>query len=363
MAKHFPPISYNEYLKVPELVSLQSRRSAQFGRPAHDETLFIIVHQTYELWFKQILTELNSAIEIFRQPLIDESAMGSAVARLQRVVSVQRLLLEQITVLETMTPLDFLEFREFIYPASGFQSAQFREIENKLGLQRTERLDFNAQPYLAYVDPAERERLVESERTPSLFDLLESWLARTPFLESENFEFWAEYRRAVARMFDRDRGVVEGNPLLNAVERERNVAELSAHEKTFDALFDPVVYEQARAEGQWRFSHRAIRACLLIQLYRNQPILHLPHLLLTALQDIDEGFTQWRYRHALMAHRMLGAKIGTGGSSGASYLRAATEKHRIYLDLFSLATYLIPRSELPALPPEARKQLGFYHGA
>ena len=358
MSKH-PPVSYVDYLRIPEILSLQKRKSEEYGKPAHDEMLFIVVHQTYELWFKQILTELDSALEIFSHDRIDEGAMATAVARLKRIASIQRLLLEQVTVLETMTPLDFLEFRGYLYPASGFQSAQFREIENKLGLKRAARLDYNSKPYVAALSDDERAKIESVEAAPSFFDRLEAWLARTPFVDTQDFQFWHAYRGAVGRMFERDRETVETNPLLGPADRERNLKSIAAHEATFEALFDDAKFEASRAAGQWRFSHRAVRAALLIQLYRDQPILHMPHLLLTALQDIDENFTQWRYRHALMAHRMLGGKIGTGGSAGADYLRAATEKHRIYTDLFNLATFFIPRSELPPLPPAAKRQLGF----
>ncbi|RYZ69106.1 MAG: tryptophan 2,3-dioxygenase, partial [Proteobacteria bacterium] len=116
--KPYPPIGYMDYLKINELLELQTKRSDSYGTPGHDEMLFIIVHQTYELWFKQILTELDSVLVIFNQKSIDEEDMGKAVGRLQRIVEVQKLLVAQVTVLETMTPLDFLDFREALYPAS-----------------------------------------------------------------------------------------------------------------------------------------------------------------------------------------------------------------------------------------------------
>jgi len=106
-------------------------------------------------------------------------------------------------------------------------------------------------------------------------------------------------------------------------------------------------------------SLKAVQASLLIQLYRQEPILQMPHRLLQALVNLDEHMTQWRYRHALMAHRMLGRKIGTGGSSGHDYLKSATEQHKIFSDFFNLTTFLIPRSMIPTLPEEIKNKMRF----
>src|SRR2546423_742318 len=121
------PLSYNQYLRVPELIGLQSCLSD----PAqHDELLFITIHQTYELWFKQVLHELDAALV-----LIDEERAFAAALALQRVVEIEKVLVAQIHILETMTPISFLGFRDQLNPASGFQSMQFREIEFTSGLK------------------------------------------------------------------------------------------------------------------------------------------------------------------------------------------------------------------------------------
>jgi tryptophan 2,3-dioxygenase len=361
MSKPYPPVGYTQYLKVDELLKLQEKRSDSFGQPAHEEMLFIIIHQTYELWFKQILTELDSVMEIFGHASIDEEDMGTAVARLKRIAEIWKLLVAQVTVLETMTPLDFLDFREFLYPASGFQSMQNRMIENKLGLQRETRLQYNSMPYTAFVTPEEKKKLETGEGEKSLFVLLDDWLARTPFLQTGSFDFWKSYQEAVTQLFKEDREVIRKHTILSPEEKERNLKQIDANEETFAALFDETKYAEVIREGRARLSYRAMHAVLLIQLYRDQPVLQLPFQLITALQDIDELMTTWRYRHSLMAHRMLGRKIGTGGSSGADYLKAATDKHRVFNDLFNLATFFIPRSKLPTLSPEMKEQLGFHY--
>ncbi len=127
------PLYYGEYLQLDALLSAQRLESARDGPPVHDEMLFVIVHQAYELWFKQVLWELDEVRAIFAHERVDESDMGRVVALLHRIIEIQKVLLQQISVLETMTPLDFLEFRDHLFPASGFQSAQFRMVENKLG--------------------------------------------------------------------------------------------------------------------------------------------------------------------------------------------------------------------------------------
>ncbi len=361
--KPYPPVSYSEYLKIDKLLNLQDKRSDQFGVEAHDEMLFIITHQTYELWFKQILTELDSVLEVFAQPKISENSMGTAVSRVHRVIEIQKLLIQQITVMETMTPLDFLDFRDMLYPASGFQSAQNRLLENKLGLKLDQRLTYNSTHYRSYLSEDEQKRALASEQSLSLFDSVDRWLARTPFLRVDEFDFWREYRRTVEAIFADDRTTVIQHPSLQEAEKQRNLKEIDSSFEVFRALFDEEKFEDLRAQGHFRLSYKALHAALLIQLYRDQPVFNLPFQLIAALQDLDELMTTWRYRHSLLAHRMLGRKIGTGGSSGAQYLKDATEKHRIFSDFFNLATFLIPRSQRPELPVRVREKLGFFYSA
>ena len=360
MAKPYPQIGYSEYLKVPELLKQQKLRSEEFGRPAHDEMLFIITHQTYELWFKQILTELDSVLAVFREEPLREIDMGHAVSRLQRITEIQKLLIQQVNVIETMTPLEFLDFRDMLYPASGFQSTQNRMIENKLGLKIESRVTYNELHYHSYVEGDDRSKMIASQNEVSLFDRVDAWLSRTPFLKTGEFDFWKHYRSAVETMLAEDRATVQAHTILTEEQKNKNLAEIDSTATMFESLFDETKYEKLREEGQFRLTYRALHAALLIQLYRDQPVFNLPFQLLAALQDIDELMTTWRYRHALMAHRMLGRKIGTGGSSGSQYLKAATDKHRIFADFFNLATFLIPRSKLPELPAETRTKLGFF---
>ncbi len=337
------PVHYSKYLELERLLSSQNRESEKKGKPAHDEMLFIVVHQVYELWFKQILFEIDSILEMFGKHRIDEQEIGVAVARLERVIEIEKILIEQLRVLETMTPLDFLEFRDLLVPVSGFQSQQFRELESKLGV------DMKQLPSRA-PQPTSRD---------SLFSLIERWLERTPFLDLEGFQFWNHYREAVEKMLSRDEEIIRTNEMLPEIDRRAQLEELAHTRESFDALFDQERHEALREKGERRLSFRATHAALLIHLYRDQPILHLPFRLLTALVDIDELFSTWRYRHALMAFRMIGTKIGTGGSSGAQYLRATVESRKVFSDITNLSTFLIPRASLPKLPDVIVKRLGF----
>jgi tryptophan 2,3-dioxygenase len=359
MTKPFPSVHYHDYLKLDAVLGSQSPKSEEYGQPAHEETLFIIVHQVYELWFKQILHEVDSILSLFSAERVNENDMGLVVARLSRVIEIQKLLIQQIGVMETMTPLDFLDFRDMLYPASGFQSQQFRLLENKLGLKREARLTYNSASYEKSLKPEQETEILKSEKQKSLFECVNSWLERTPFLDYEGFDFWNQYQQTVKTIFDEDAQVIENHEFLSEEDKQRNLNVIKSSVEAFEALFDEEKYNKARQEGSWKLSYKAIHAALLIQLYRDQPALHLPFQLIQSLIDIDEHFTTWRYRHALMAKRMLGSKIGTGGSSGYDYLRAATEKHRVFNDLFQLTTFFIPRQRLPKMPADVEKKLSF----
>lgn len=350
---------YWDYLRLDRVLDSQELLSGQQGPPAHDEMLFVIVHQAFELWFKQILWELDDVIEVMGRPRVDEHAVGRVVRRLDRIREIQPLLVQQLEVLETMTPLDFLDFRDLLVPASGFQSVQFRLIENRLGLDPDSRLSVRGSPYTARLSAEHAELLRESEEQVSLLEAVDAWLARTPFLHSDGWEFWRAYRRAVDRMLDRDRRLIADNPSLDEAARAQQLEGLEVTAGTFETLFDPERYDELVERGERRLSRRAFLGALFIALYRDEPVVQLPHRLLTALVDIDEGLTAWRHRHALLVHRMIGRRIGTGGTSGVDYLRAAAERHRVFVDLFDLATFLLPRSELPPLPDDVRREMGF----
>ncbi len=359
--KKYSTIHYHNYLQLDKILSAQTLRSAGLEEnPAHDEMLFIVIHQVYELWFKQLMHELGSVLDLFGKHRVDERNIGTAVARLDRIVEILNLLIQQIRVLETMTPLDFLDFRSYLFPASGFQSFQFRMIEGMLGLEEKERLTYNNHHYASVFPDKQKEKLKEVTKNGTLFDVVEAWLERTPFLQFGQFEFLKHYKAAVERMLAKEQGAIKASEYLDEKEKAMRLRMLGGTDTYFQSVLDPKVHQQMVDEGKLRLSYKATIAALLINLYRDEPILHQPFKFMLCLVDIDELLTTWRYRHAQMVLRMLGRKIGTGGSSGHEYLHATAEKHHIFTDFHNISTLLIPRSELPGLPDNLKKELGFY---
>lgn len=364
MHKNRGPVYYHDYLMLDQLLSSQNPLSKKFADQenpeAHDETLFIVVHQAYELWFKQMLHDLNSVLSIFAKDNVPDNELGTIVQRLDRIRKIQHTIGTQLEILETMTPMDFLEFRNLLIPASGFQSVQFREIEIKMGLGTHNRENIDREFFVGRLSQKDRDRLLALENSPSLLRYLEGWLERTPFTISGEFNFWDEYKKAVDALLTDDEATVQAN-IANLGEREKQMQleNLKTTRETFESLFDEEAHQKVVASGARKLSRKAILNALFIMMYRDEPMLALPFQMMTAMMDIDENFTTWRYRHALMAQRMLGTKIGTGGSSGHAYLKKAADNNRVFTDLFNLSTYLIPRSRLPKIPAAVKSKLNF----
>jgi tryptophan 2,3-dioxygenase len=358
------PVYYSQYLMLDKLLSAQEPLSRKYASPeipeAHDEMLFIVVHQSYEIWFKQMLHDLNSILDVFNQPIVQDQSFGMITNRLNRITKIQRMILGYMDILETMTPMEFLEFRNLLIPASGFQSTQFREIEIKLGLKTTDRESVDREFFLGRLSAKDKDILVKLESESSLFDLMEKWLERTPYTNQNTFNFWEEYKKAIHNTLEQDRKTIETNAAgLTDENKKIQLENLKVTEYSFLSLFDKDKHDEVVKAGKRKLSQKAILNALFILLYRDEPMLSLPHKMISLLMDIDENFTTWRYRHALMAQRMLGTKIGTGGSSGHEYLKKAADTNKAFKDLFNLSTYILPKSLLPQLPEQVKKQLNF----
>ncbi len=175
------PLSYGSYLKVDELLGLQQPLS----RPAHhDEMLFIVIHQVYELWFKQLLHEIDATMEA-----IDRDDLLRVAKHFRRIHSIQRLIEQQVDILETMTPQEFNQFRDHLNPASGFQSVQFRELEFACGVRRTDLLKF------IELGAEQRGRLERRSREPSLYDRVKALLRRRGFATDSSEEMIESLRQ------------------------------------------------------------------------------------------------------------------------------------------------------------------------
>ena len=337
---------YSDYIELDTLLNSQHPRSFEKMEDGNDEMLFIIIHQAYELWFKQIIFELDLVRNIFVQDKINENTpdMSNAVHKLKRIVKILELVNRQVDVLETMTALDFLEFRNYLLPASGFQSKQFRLIEAKLGLKMEERhkKEYYKHTRRGSLSESDMQDVTRTEDESTLKELIIKWLERTPFFDEK---YWAEYVSVS--------GAVDNK--FWADYREAYQTSLSENESGRLAEFDKVFFK----EGRGGLSPQAMQAALFITLYRDLPIFQLPFALLNTLSEIDELLSNWRYRHFSMVRRMIGIRTGTGGTSGAGYLEGTLSQHYAYREITEVATFLIERSKLPILPSVLREKVSF----
>jgi len=243
------PLTYASYLALDELLSLQRPESDE-----HDEILFIVVHQVYELWFLELLHEIDWLVD----RLADADA-AAAMHTLKRILTILKIAVAQLDVLETMTPLEFLSFRDRLESASGFQSGQFRELEFALGHKRRRFL-------VHFPDESRWRRRLEARWSePTVWDALLEYLAG------------------------------RGHPVPDG-----------ALERDVTRPIEPSADVQK----------------VLLEVYRGGDLrAHLDAQLCERFVDLDEGFQEWRYRHVRMVERTIGARKGTGGSPGVSYLR------------------------------------------
>ena len=362
---------YSEYLQLDRLLDCQSPLSKdQDGNYVHEELLFITVHQSHELWFKLIIAELGRVHDILSLAVLSpdplalrvEADMARAIASLERVKAIQPMLLQKLVVLETMTPMEFLEFRDFLVPASGFQSYQFRIIEVLLGLSTKNRSNMSHEYMRRKMSHSDYMKIIEWENKPSLQDLTEKWLEHMPWLRTLpdhqigiDFDWTSQYREAVFQSLLVEektiREVFNEENLSDDVLLQEELKQVQMNRETFESLFDKDQHEEMVRRGVRGFSQSAVLNAIFAFLYRDLTALHAPFRFLTLLVEIDDGFTSWRYRHAQMAHRMIGRKIGTGASSGADHLYRTVQKNSNFNDLRNLSTFLIPTSKMPPLPP------------
>lgn len=371
-------VHYSDYLQLDKILDAQLLESDKLQQHAHDEMLFIVIHQAYELWFKQLLFEIDSVAAIMHKPAVNDNSpeLQTVVHRLNRMVTILKVLVHQIDIMETMTPMDFLDFRDMLRPASGFQSWQFKLVEAKLGLKYQQR--HAKEYYISQLRQQQIDLIRQAEKEKSVIELLNAWLERMPFFEEK--ENWENYKPVVDAP---PPSVAGGLPQAEPAEwaergqgpglfwydyRHIYATGLADVEQANLSYFDGVLLDESTSgqqrvgasdAGERKLSPRACRAALFIMLYRGYPILQLPFQLLNGLLEIDEQLSTWRYRHVSMVQRMIGTRIGTGGSTGRDYLKGALDKHYIFAEITRLTSFLIERRKLPVLSPEMEKRLGF----
>jgi tryptophan 2,3-dioxygenase len=352
------PVTYWDYLRLEDLLSLQGGVERDETTLSNDELLFIAVHQVYELWFKLILRELRAARDLFRADPVAEQELSGAVRSLKRASTILRVAVDHWEVMETLPTREFLAFRDKLLPASGFQSAQMRQIEILLGLSEEDRapvgLEHGWKEALRAAEGARSPALARVEGSladsPTLKDATEEWLYRTPIdgcdvhrpeARKELAKFLAAFLAAHAREADAtaERAVAIARSPGDA---QKIRGRYEAEKATVRAFFEP-----SEAEGGER--RRRIRAAMLfIETYRELPLLAWPREVLDGIVELEELFVVFRQRHARMVERVIGRRTGTGGSSGVDYLEA-TASYRIFRDLWAIRTLQIRRAAAPAL--------------
>lgn len=357
------PATYWDYIRVEDLLALQDGIEHDESQLKNDEVLFITVHQVFELWFKLVLREVRAARDLFLAPRVAEQELSGAVRSLKRVGTILRVANIHWDVVETMPTREFLAFRTKLLPASGFQSAQLRQIEILMGLPEEERISLgpagaSGSGYQAALrgpggtdSPAlERVRRALAD-VPSLRDAIDAWLWRTPidgcdanhpqaearlsaFLEA----FLAAHAREIDLNVDHAMAIAESDSARVELKRR-----YEAEKTTVRAFFAP-----SEAEGGAR--RRRIRAAMLfIETYRELPLLAWPRELLEALVEVEQRFVIFRQRHARMVERIIGRRTGTGGSSGVDYLDSTALKYRVFRDLWAIRTLQVRRAAAPEL--------------
>jgi len=355
------PSTYWEYIRTEEILALQGGLSEDDRTLSNDEVVFIVVHQIDELWFKLALRELEEVRDLFASVKVPEQTLSSVTRGIRRAVLLFGQIASHFALMETLTTRDYLGFRDKLSPASGFQSAQMRELEIVLGLRPDERIPLGHEnsymDALRYPDGSESPAFHRVKRrladTPSLKQALDDWLYRTPIQgsrpeadgdEAQVQSFIAEYLAAKRAEVEKVKEVAIGEARTDADRKRleaRYQGELDAAQRF---LFAEDVDEEQRAR------RARIRAALLfIESYRELPLLAWPREVIDSIVALEQAFVIWRQRHARMVERVIGRRTGTGGAAGVDYLDRTALRYRIFHDLWAVRTLLIRRPAMPDL--------------
>jgi tryptophan 2,3-dioxygenase len=351
-------VTYWDYLQLDQLLALQSGLEGNDAHLSEDELHFIVVHQVFELWFKLMLRELRLARDKMAAPWVEEETIPYVVHHVRRVNEILRLAVEQFRVMETLTPQDFLAFRSKLGTASGFQSFQMREIEAILGLQQAQREAQKHLDPLASIQAAARhspsgaaalEKVLAARQETSLRQALHAWLYRTPIHGSRpndpgDAAVVEAFLHAYLAALDQHQAGQMAHLMADGADQEALQKQFAASRRTaqkFLCAADVPKAERARTQ-------RIRASVLFIESYRDLPLLAWPRLLIDTVVEMEELFVLWRTRHARMVERVIGRRIGTGGSSGVDYLDETT-RYRIFPELWQVRTLLVPRAVLPPL--------------
>lgn len=352
-----PDITYWDYLQLNKILTAQGGVSNNESDVTNDELHFIVIHQVFELWFKLAIRELRFARDILTADSVQETDLPVIVQHLKRVNEIFKI--DQFRLLETMTPQDFLYFRTKLGTASGFQSIQMREMEMIIGLERNQRTTLGSNDVLNVLVESMKKsphfnsvkkRLETAETELTLKNGLLKWLSRTPIYgttsKEQNYsqktdQFLLDYYTQYCALQDS----MADNLIASGVDKKENIESRFDNNKKVARIF--LLAEDVSDDK--RLFTKSFRAGLLfIESYRELPLLAWPRNLLESIVELEQLMVLWRTRHARMVERMIGRRVGTGGSSGVDYLDDTT-KYRIFNDLWTVRTLLLPVEYLPDL--------------
>ena len=341
-------MTYGNYLRLDDMLSLQEGPLGYSPKPCNDELHFIIVHQAFELWFKLVLSELKEVHGLMNKEHIEEGSMPKIVHHLKRVSSVFNLMSQQWKVMETLTPQDFLSFRDRLGTSSGFESWQLRQIETILGLEQQQR-EAGMDPVkhmarLAKEGKISKDVLVDfqaSINSPSLCDLLDNWLSRTPINGSLSTDLTDE--KVITEYVESH---LEAMSKHSEIVIEHFLSIGHGDESSIRPRMEKSISGGRSFLIQDGKVNRSRAGLLFIESYRDLPLLSWPRSLIDSFVELEQSLLLFRNSHARMVERMIGRRMGTGGSSGVDYLDA-TLKYRIFVDLWTVRTILVRRDLLP----------------
>lgn len=352
---------YWDYIKLEELLDLQHGIDPSEESLSNDEVMFIVIHQIDELWFKLAIRELVRIRNLFAQEKVREQSLSDAVRSIRRTAMLFDQAAHHFRLMETMTTREYLGFRDKLSPASGFQSAQLREIEILMGLKIEDRIplgyDHDYLRALRYPDgrvsPASRRVEARLADRPTILDAINEWLYRTPIQgstpdqegdEARVRRFVEEYLRAQ---------VVEGREAMKLAvltapgEQDRRRIEQRYAQESINAR-EFLIASEVPPEERARIA-RVRAALLFIESYRELPLLAWPREVLDGLVELEQSFVMFRQRHARMVERVIGRRTGTGGSAGVDYLEQTAVRYRVFRELWAVRTLMIRKSALPPL--------------
>ncbi len=352
-------MNYWDYIRVEDLLKLQGGIDGDESKLTNHEVVFITVHQVYELWFKLALREAITARDLFRQKPVPDVELSAAVRSFKRISTIFEQAASHFKVVETLTTRDYLEFRDQLIPASGFQSAQVRELEVLLGLDEQRRVPLGKQK--SFKEALKGEGGTESvalrrveariKDTPTLKDAVYEWLARTPIYGGEHSEegtvhflksFLEAHRKDASLRLERAMAV-SGTAVEADEVRARYEREMANAEAFLFAEDDPT------ADAATKRRRRDVRAAaIFLESYRELPRLAWAREIVDSVLEMEQAMIIWRQRHARMVERVIGRRVGTGGSAGVDYLDETALKYRIFLDLWGVRALLL---RAPILPP------------